>query len=160
PDGCTVAVSRSLYLKSPPPYHREIWLIDIASGRKREIFHLRKPQLAPPYLYGFSPDGRWLITFEDTQNSASLAADGLPLFASPASARQGRRARPRRPWHVAVRRLPLLVQQRARVRGRPRRPRGDARRTHCHGQPADMDRDDHTGPYSRPSQLQLAGLQL
>jgi dipeptidyl aminopeptidase/acylaminoacyl peptidase len=81
PNGRTLAVSRSLYLKAPAPYHQEIWLVDLHSGAKRILFRLRKPQLAPPWLSGFSPDGRWLLAWEDVQNSASLAADGLPLIA-------------------------------------------------------------------------------
>jgi dipeptidyl aminopeptidase/acylaminoacyl peptidase len=81
PSGALLAVSRSLYGKAPPPYHQEIWLLDPRTGGKRELFQLPKPKLAPPLLYGFSPDGRWLVAWEDTQNSASLAADGLPLVA-------------------------------------------------------------------------------
>ena len=79
--GDVLAVSRSLYLKVAPPYHQEIWLLDLRSGSKRELFHLSKPDLAPPLLEGFSPDGRWLLAYEDSENSASLMADGLPLLA-------------------------------------------------------------------------------
>jgi len=81
PSGALLAVSRSLYGKAPPPYHQEVWLLNPRTGAKRELFHLRKPKLAPPLLDGFSPDGHWLVAWEDTQNSASLAADGLPLVA-------------------------------------------------------------------------------
>jgi hypothetical protein len=81
PDGKTLAVARSLYLKTPPPYHQEIWLVDVRSGEKRELFRLPKPRVAPPILAGFSPDGRWLLAWEDTFNSASLMADGLPFVA-------------------------------------------------------------------------------
>lgn len=52
------------------------------------LFYLRKPEIAPPWLSGFSPDGRWLLAWEDMQNSASLAADGLPLIALPATGGQ------------------------------------------------------------------------
>lgn len=83
PNGRTLAVSRSLYLKVPPPYHQEIWLLDLRTGGKRLLFHLVRPHLAQPYLSGFSPDGRWLLAWEDVQNSASIAADGLPLIALP-----------------------------------------------------------------------------
>jgi hypothetical protein len=83
PNGRLLAVSRSLYLKVPPPYHQEIWLLDLRSAAKRLLLHLPKPEIAPPYLSGFSPDGRWLLAWEDIQNSASLAADGLPLVALP-----------------------------------------------------------------------------
>jgi len=83
PNGRTLAVSRSLYLKAPAPYHQEIWLLDLRSGTKTLLFHLAKPDVAPPWLSGFSPDGRWVLAWEDSQNSASLAADGVPLIAVP-----------------------------------------------------------------------------
>src|ERR1019366_2135396 len=83
PNGRTLAVSRSLYLKAPPPYHQEVWLLDLRSGTKTLLFRLAKPEIAPPWLSGFSPDGRWLLAWEDSQNSASLAADGVPLIAFP-----------------------------------------------------------------------------
>ena len=83
PNGRTLAVSRSLYLKAPPPYHQEIWLLDLRSGTKTLLFRLAKPEIAPPWLSGFSPDGRWLLAWEDSQNSSSLAADGVPLIALP-----------------------------------------------------------------------------
>jgi hypothetical protein len=85
-DGRTLAVSRSKYSSPAVPsakWHQEIWLINVATGRRRLVFKLRPPALAPAWLQGFSPDGRWLLFWEDSQNSASLAADGLPLVALP-----------------------------------------------------------------------------
>jgi hypothetical protein len=86
-DGHTLAVSRSLFNRStiqqPTAWHQEIWLVDIASGARRELFHLGAKELAPAWLEGFSPDGRWLLFWEDIQNSASIAADGIPLVALP-----------------------------------------------------------------------------
>ena len=79
PDGQTLAVSRSLYAEASPPYHQEIWLLDLSTGAKRMLFALPRGKVAPPLLSGFSPDGKWLLAWEDTDNSASLAADGLPL---------------------------------------------------------------------------------
>jgi hypothetical protein len=81
PTGRLLAVSRSLFPQGSPPYHQEISLVDWRSGRTREVFRVRKPNVAPPLLFGFSPDGRWLIAWQSTQNSASLMADGLPLVA-------------------------------------------------------------------------------
>ena len=57
--------------------------MDLRSGTKTLLFHLAKPDVAPPWLSGFSPDGRWLLAWEDSDNSASLAADGVPLIAVP-----------------------------------------------------------------------------
>jgi hypothetical protein len=88
PDGRTLAVSRSGYRFPTTPkkdWHQEIWLINLPTGRRHAIFKLEPPMLAPGWLQGFSPDGRWLLFWEDSQNSASLAADGLPLVALPVS---------------------------------------------------------------------------
>jgi hypothetical protein len=88
PNGRTLAVSRSRYRApaSPPAsWHQEIWLIDVSNGSRRLVFKLDPHTLAPPELQGFSPDGRWLLFWSDIQNSASLAADGLPLAALPVS---------------------------------------------------------------------------
>jgi hypothetical protein len=83
PDGRTLAVSRSRYryATAPASWHQEIWLFDVAGGTRRMIFRLGSNMLAPAWLQGFSPNGRWLLFWEDTENSASLAADGLPLVA-------------------------------------------------------------------------------
>lgn len=87
PSGRRLAVSRSRYRAGTPwkSWHQEIWLVDVRTGARRMIFRLRPKQLAPPLLQGFSPDGRRLLFWEDSQNSGSLAADGLPLLALPAS---------------------------------------------------------------------------
>lgn len=88
PNGQMLAVSRSLYTGPSLPRskrHQEIWLINLATGRRRMIFKLPGWQLAPAWLEGFSPDGQWLLFWEDIQNSASMAADGLPLVALPLS---------------------------------------------------------------------------
>lgn len=87
PDGRTLAVSRSGFsaatLHEPSKWHQQIWLIDVASGTRRLAYALPQGELAPAWLQGFSPDGRWLLFWEDSYNSASLAADGLPLLALP-----------------------------------------------------------------------------
>lgn len=87
-DGRALAVSRSKYTSPSVPQskrHQEIWRINVATGSRRIVFALHPPALAPAWLQGFSPDDRWLLFLEDTQNSASLAADGLPLDALPLS---------------------------------------------------------------------------
>jgi hypothetical protein len=90
PSGRSIAASRSLFGKAraAAPYHQGVWLIDLRTGRKREILHLARSQLAPPLLYGFTPDSRWVLAWEDTENSASLRADGLPLVAAPVNGRR------------------------------------------------------------------------
>jgi hypothetical protein len=88
PSGKALAVSRSHYAGPSTPRSKrdqQIWLIDLASGSRKMIFKLPPWQLAPQWVQGFSPDGKWVLFWEDVQNSASMAADGLPLLAVPAS---------------------------------------------------------------------------
>jgi Tol biopolymer transport system component len=87
PDRRTLAVSRSRFgpetIPHPSRWHQEIWLVDLATGAKRMAFRLHGNELAPPLLQGFSPDGHWLVFWEDSENSSSLLADGVPLLALP-----------------------------------------------------------------------------
>jgi hypothetical protein len=62
-------------------WHQEVSLVDVATGARDELFRLAPGQVAPAVLDGFSPDGRWLLFWEDSYNSSSLAADGLPFLA-------------------------------------------------------------------------------
>ncbi len=75
PDGRRLAVTR----------FKDVWAVDLASGRARLVYRTPRGQVAPPELAGWSPDGRWILFWSDIQNSASLAADGLPLKAVRAS---------------------------------------------------------------------------
>ena len=59
----------------------ELWLVDRASGRGRELYAQPHSLDAPITRVEFSPDGRWLLFAEDPFNSASIAADGVPWFA-------------------------------------------------------------------------------
>jgi dipeptidyl aminopeptidase/acylaminoacyl peptidase len=87
PGGRTLAVSRSGYelatMHDPSRWKQQIWLVDVSTGARRLLYRLPEGALAPAWLQGFSPDGRWLLFWEDSFNSASLAADGLPLLALP-----------------------------------------------------------------------------
>lgn len=78
PDGSLV-VARSLYLKRRAAnYHQEIWLLAGPTYTPRLVFGVRKG-VAPPRLATVSPDGGYVFFWLDPLNSASLAADGLPL---------------------------------------------------------------------------------
>jgi len=87
PDGRTLAVTRHARprraLKPIPgrlitPWGLQVWLVDIASGARRLVL----PREASEQLVdlSFAPDGRWLIAHA-YPDSASLAADGMPLVA-------------------------------------------------------------------------------
>jgi hypothetical protein len=77
PDGQRVAVSRTA------GHHEEIWLVDLATGSRQELFREPPREGAPLLLQGFSPDGHWLLFWKDMFASASLLADGVPLYALP-----------------------------------------------------------------------------
>lgn len=77
PDGRTLAVSRSLG-------HREqIWLLKSRTAARRMLFREPTHEGAPPLLQGFSPNGHWVLFWKDLFGSASMLADGLPLYALP-----------------------------------------------------------------------------
>ncbi len=80
-NGRTLAAGRSLTAHGRAPTEQEVWLIPLPSGRHRELFHAAQGTVAAPWVHGFSPDGHWLLAWEDSLDSASLAADGLPLLA-------------------------------------------------------------------------------
>lgn len=77
PDGQGLAVART------GGHTEEIWLLDLATGSRRELFREPKREGAPPLLQGFSPDGRWLLFWKDLYASASALSDGVPLLALP-----------------------------------------------------------------------------
>ncbi|HEY1563763.1 MAG TPA: hypothetical protein VGF72_03675 [Gaiellaceae bacterium] len=76
----TLAVSRTA---GHPAYVEEIWLVDPATGARREVFREPRREGAPLLLHGFSPDGHWLLFWKDLDASASILADGVPLLAVP-----------------------------------------------------------------------------
>jgi hypothetical protein len=69
PDGRTLVVER----------RRDLWRVDVQSGTRAVIWRLRSG-VAPPKLASMAPDGRSVLFWTVTQNSSSLAADGLPLY--------------------------------------------------------------------------------
>lgn len=61
----------------------EVWLLDLSTGARHELFGEPRREGAPLLLQGFSPDGRWLLFWKDLYASASVLADGVPLVAVP-----------------------------------------------------------------------------
>jgi Tol biopolymer transport system component len=78
PDGSSVAVDRST-CAAP---NGEIDTVNLDTGARTVVIRRAGEFLT---LAGFSPDGRWLLYWGTTICSASLAADGWPLYAVPAS---------------------------------------------------------------------------
>jgi hypothetical protein len=60
-----------------------IWVIDLRTGRKDKIYSSPREEVGAPIAPIWSPDGRWLLF--RTYRSASLAADGVPVWAVRAS---------------------------------------------------------------------------
>jgi dipeptidyl aminopeptidase/acylaminoacyl peptidase len=81
PSGRLLAVSRSRFplLRGRGSYHLEIWLVERRSGHRRELFRVPGRAFLGLRLAGFSPDGRWLLVWEE--HGASLDSDGAPLLA-------------------------------------------------------------------------------
>src|SRR5438876_1894367 len=61
-------------------------VFDLATGKRTRIWRSPAPfgRIGPPSGERWSPDGRWILFQTDTDHSASIAADGLPLWAIPA----------------------------------------------------------------------------
>jgi hypothetical protein len=79
PDGRHLAVSRM----AARDRINEIWLLDLETGSRRELFREPRREGAPALLQGFSPHGSWLLFWKDLYASASVLADGVPLLALP-----------------------------------------------------------------------------
>ena len=78
PDGGRVAVDTS---RCERPVG-ELETVDVKTGARSVV--VREPDRFFTFA-GWSPDGRWLLYWSATQCSASLAADGWPLEAVPAT---------------------------------------------------------------------------
>ena len=81
------------------------------------------PTSTPSSLRARSPEGRWFLFWSDIQNSASIAADGLPLDAAPVAG--GQAVTLRRPG-VSGLLLVLRFAARSHERRRPLRERRQA----------------------------------
>jgi Tol biopolymer transport system component len=79
PDGERAVVDRSC-----SPSSRSVWELDLVDLRTGARTVITRPG-EPVVFAGFSPDGRWLLFWPDEMCSASIAADGMPLEAVPAT---------------------------------------------------------------------------
>lgn len=61
-----------------------LWSVAVATGRRTLLYRSPSVHGGPPELARWTPDGRWVLFWTDSEGSASIAADGLPLFAVPA----------------------------------------------------------------------------
>jgi dipeptidyl aminopeptidase/acylaminoacyl peptidase len=65
-----------------------LWSVAVATGRRTLLYGSPNVHVSPSELARWTPDGRWVLFWTDTEGSASLAADGLPLLAVPAGGGQ------------------------------------------------------------------------
>jgi Tol biopolymer transport system component len=81
PTGRYVAVGRVRTGTSSIPAEGSLWVVDLSTGLVRELIDERG---ALPIVAGWSPDGSWILWWNGTQFSGSVAADGLALRATSA----------------------------------------------------------------------------
>ena len=58
-----------------------LWAVDLAGGRRTLLYRSPDGVVGQPVLTLWTPGGRWVLFRTDTYDSASIAADGLPLLA-------------------------------------------------------------------------------
>ncbi|HEX9123107.1 MAG TPA: hypothetical protein VF984_07065 [Actinomycetota bacterium] len=87
PTGRRIAYGHSPHV----PRIQQIRVYDLATGSRRILYRGSPRRIAPPRVAKWSPDGRWILFWTRLENSASLAADGLPLLA--VAAKTGRTER-------------------------------------------------------------------
>jgi hypothetical protein len=61
-----------------------LWAVDLGSGKRTLLYRSPTIHVGMPVFTRWTPDGRWVLFRTDTEDSASIAADGLPLLAVPA----------------------------------------------------------------------------
>ena len=62
-----------------------LWAVDLADGTRTLLYRSPNVHVGPPELARWTPDGRWVLFWTDSEGSSSIAADGLPLLAVAAS---------------------------------------------------------------------------
>jgi Tol biopolymer transport system component len=87
PTGTRVAYGYSPHL----PRIQQIRIYDLASDSRRILYRGSPRRIEPPQVAAWSSDGGWVLFWPRLENSASLAADGLPLFAVSAVTARTRR---------------------------------------------------------------------
>jgi Tol biopolymer transport system component len=72
-------------LRGSTSFIGSIWVVDSRTGRQTKVYSSPSEHVGPPIRAFWSADGGWLLFQTDTERSASLAADGVPLWAVRAS---------------------------------------------------------------------------
>jgi Tol biopolymer transport system component len=83
PDGAWIAYEWREQPPGQPPTYQGLWKVS-ADGKERiELHPIGPPEIGGPLLVGWTGDGRFLL-LQDDMRSASLLADGSPLYVLPA----------------------------------------------------------------------------
>jgi Tol biopolymer transport system component len=99
PSGSRIAAQSPARTNTP-----SLWTVDLAGGRRTLLFRAPNLSVGQPRLALWTPDGRSVVFWTDSEDSASIAQDGLPVLVVPAG---GGRATPLEPavlgWRQFVR---------------------------------------------------------
>jgi hypothetical protein len=76
---------RLAVLRGSTSFIGSIWVVDSRTGRQTKVYSSPSEHVGPPIRASWSADSGWLLFQTDTERSASLAADGVPLWAVRAS---------------------------------------------------------------------------
>jgi hypothetical protein len=82
PDGAWIAYEWSEQKTSGPP-EKSLWKIPANGGEPIQLYPNRESDIGGPILHAWTGDGRFLL-LQSGMDSASLLADGSPLYALPA----------------------------------------------------------------------------
>ncbi len=81
PDGAWIAYEWRVQQPDQPPTYQGLWKASTESGERNELYISGVPEKGEAILAGWSSDGRFLLFWQGDVLSASLLADGVPLFA-------------------------------------------------------------------------------
>ncbi|HXY79947.1 MAG TPA: hypothetical protein VEH55_01140 [Gaiellaceae bacterium] len=79
PRGTRIAAQGPLQTNTP-----SLWAVDLAGGRRTLLYRAPTLHVGAPVLARWTPDGRFVVFWTDSEDSVSIASDGLPLLAVPA----------------------------------------------------------------------------
>ncbi|MEA3408380.1 MAG: hypothetical protein U9R48_09935 [Chloroflexota bacterium] len=90
PDGTRIAHTllehpRQAGESAGPPSYQGLWIVPAEGGESEEIYVSGVPQRGMVYLCGWAADGEHVLFWQGDMLSASMLADGVPLYALPAN---------------------------------------------------------------------------
>jgi Tol biopolymer transport system component len=88
PDGTRIAYTLLEHSRQPdeasgPPSYQGLWVVPVEGGEPKELYVSGVPQRGAVRLFGWTADGAYLLFWQGEILSASMLADGVPLYALP-----------------------------------------------------------------------------